>query len=91
MASGDGVKWFDAIRLSGREELARAQGARLPVEVFEAALRAHFSEDCSVAIRADGETVLQIHSHLCRDCPDCESEPQLQKVDLRIDPNGWWR
>ena len=89
MAGGDGVKWFDAIRLADRAELARAQGVRLPQEVFEAAVLTYLSEDCSVAIRANGETILQIHSHTCHDCPDCEGEPQLQRADLRISPNGW--
>lgn len=89
MAGGDGVKWFDAVRLEDRKELAGAHGVKLPQRVFEAAVLAYLREDCSVAIRADGETILQIHGHLCRDCCDCESEPQLQKADLRISPNGW--
>jgi hypothetical protein len=89
MADGDRAKWFDAIRLADRKQLAGAHGVRLPQQVFEAAVLTYLSEDCSVAIRANGETILQIHSHVCYDCPDCESDPELQRVDLRISPNGW--
>jgi hypothetical protein len=82
-------KWFDAVRLDDGRELASANGSTLPTEVFEAALLAHLTEDCSVAIRADGDTILQINSRMGHDCCDRESDPDLQPVDLRVNPKGW--
>jgi len=91
MASGDGVKRFQAVRLAGGRELASGQGHKLPPHVLEAALQAYLAEDCSVAVRVDNETILQIHCRTGFDCCACESEPQMQPVDLRIDPKMWGR